>query len=277
MRITKDSISDYRVEYDSTDDLVKHVNKRDSKYKHLSSRKSDTHYTGGADWPQGLRLARDGWSEGLERVANLRDELAEVVGAMLPEPRPFMDVAGFDVDVGAYCSGEPEHMVTWVDQDGGKRQVHIVLNLATAWNVTSEATILRGSVVAALIDAMESLGHRVRLDASWSIRGTNGGILTITTSIKTESQALDLERLVFAAAHPAMQRRLMFAAAESLPQHLAHEYQADGSGHYGWPAEVPHDLRGDVYIESRFPRTVSEALDETVAHLRRYGLIDEEA
>jgi hypothetical protein len=273
-RMTVDeSRSRYRVHYDSVPAMVSHLDQ--GFYRHGDSRDGSYSFTDTSTWQEATALALEGWEEGRKRVADMREQLAAKLGAYLPEPTIMFDTSGFEVDVASFVAGEPEHMMTYVDVEGGKRQVHIVSNMVVSGSVGTEKMLIRGAMVAALVDALESVGHRVRLTVgAWvAVDGMHqGDTLGITTTVKQEHEPLDMERLAFAGAHPSMFRRLVFAAMEAMPDDLRTKYRVPGR--YSYPGRPDHlDDKGDIFIgDVVLPSTTSEALEQTLTMLRAAGV-----
>lgn len=246
---------------------------------HRASRRlrRDGEWTGTSTWEEAVDLARNGWQEGVKRLSDLRDSLMDEVGSLIPEPVPVMDVAGEVVDVGAYVTGQPEHMVTWFDDDGRTRQIHVVVNVVASAERSKESMMMRGLLAAGLVDSLEHAGHRVRLDVV-SLHG-GGRKYGALAHLKRESEVLDLERVVFACAHPSMLRRIVFGAMESVPNKTARD--AIGVLHgYGHPIDS-HDFlfpdgKPDVYIgNAQKASDLNEVRDQVIGYLRQSGVLNE--
>lgn len=281
----------HHVHYDSLYDAVRQGRDAPQQWSdkdyNLASRageRSGTAGNGTPNWEQAERLALYGWEEGVKKLVDLREELMEEIGRALPEPRVMMDVSGFDVDVGAYLSGVPENMLTHWEMEGSKRVVHIVYNMAVNYTITPEAMMLRGLLVAGLVDTMEHLGHRVRLDVVALINGSTysegENVLTLTYNLKRENEVLDVERMVFACAHPSMFRRIGFANMEMLPRDKAKAFGVPRGG-YGYACSdrsvLPEGERGDIFIgTTERPGSLADVMQQVLDHLRTSDILEEE-
>lgn len=233
-------------------------------------------WAGTSTWQEAVDLARSGWQEGVKRLSDLRDALMDDVGTLIPEPVPIMDVAGEVVDVGAFVTGQPEHMVTWFDDDGRTRQIHVVVNITASANKSKESMMMRGLLAAGLVDSLEHAGHRVRLDVVSSHGGSRK--YGMIAHLKRESEVLDLERVVFACAHPSMLRRIVFGVMESVPNKRARDDIGVGFT-YGYPSdEYKHlfpDGKPDIYIgNAQNASNMDEVKDQVVEYLRESGILN---
>lgn len=161
------------------------------------------------------------------------------------------DVCGSEVDMGRFLSGEPECMIESqpikIARKG--RAVRIVVN-ASARADTPAATIkARGAAVLALVDILSRLQHPLEV---WSAEATNPGgrggtkvpeRLVHLVKVQDAAQPVDLARIMFALAHPAMLRQCFFRVCEREPATTRAAYGFQGSGSYGRPESLrPSDL-----------------------------------
>lgn len=276
----------YRLEFDSLDEAVlladraEEVGKWQSTYG-MSSRKAcvDEGWSGTVDWTSAYHLAMNGWDEGTQKLADLREQLMDELGRVLPEPRGMMDVSGFEVDPGAFANGAPDHMVSVMQLEGQSKQFHIVTNISVPGHMSTQAMMLRGLLVAGLVDALEHMGHRVRLDVVSLTNSEHNGV-AVVVHMKHEQDSLDLQRLVFACAHPAMLRRIEFALLESLPEKARDEIGVTGGG-YGRASDdttllLPGE-EGDIYIgNTDGAANMEQTMEMVMEWLRRGGVLREE-
>ena len=229
---------------------------------------------------EALDLARNGWAEGTKRLSDLRDGLMDRVGQVMPEEVYMRDVSGFEVDVSAYLAGEPEHMITTASVPGRERQIHVMLNVGTSAHRSPESMMMRGLMAAGVVDALESMGHRVTLDVATFLYGNNDATLTHIVNIKRAEDPLDLERTVFACAHPSMLRRLTFGVMESMDKTRRKWFRVSMSSGYGSPSDQPEyflspDEMPDLYIgNASRAETLEEVADEVVRYLRESGVVE---
>lgn len=161
------------------------------------------------------KLATQGWSEGAKRASEVSTRIVDrmvqsVSGNALVETLAY-DVAGGCYDIGGYLSGSPE---CWIRSEPqiAKRAVSICLNLAVSAGVPTSAMEIRGLAVAALVLALQAKGYPVTVDVCQTLALNYRSGRTVCSVIRvidasTGSQ-LDIDRLVYAIAHPTVFRRI---------------------------------------------------------------------
>jgi hypothetical protein len=273
----------HRMEFDDLyeavmvgDDAIKLGKWKGSTLSDMASREIKPHgWAGTKTWEEAKKLALEGWDEGVERLSDLRDQLMDDLTRELPVPTLLLDVEGFTPDVGSFVAGVPEDMLNWRDLPGSSKQLHVVMNVAVNHNVSTDAMMLRGLLAAGLVDALEHMGHRVKLDVvSLTQRDIYGAFIV---HMKSENQVLDLERLVFACAHPAMLRRIEFAVLEAQDAKTRNLLGVPNRG-YGMASNEIRILdeheRGDIYIGTTIaPSSMLAVYDEVLGYLRKAGVI----
>ncbi len=239
-------------------------------------------WNGGITWAQAKDYARNGWPEGLARIAPVLARVDDMVARVMPEPRIAYDVVGDAPDVGAFLAGIPENMLTTEIGEGSARMVRILVNLGAA-AVEPDAIEARGIIACALVDALERVGYRCEVAAVWSARawgdprpGATGSLFySFRTVLKQAEESLSLDRLTFALIHPAFFRRVMFRAMEMIPDVADRDKFVYGG--YGAPAPVMGEA-GDVIVTEMnsgeghwtpetLAREVGKYLDEVGVHL----------
>ncbi|OPC77040.1 hypothetical protein B4N89_41430 [Embleya scabrispora] len=221
-----------------------------------SGRNGDNDWPG-ASWEEALRLAQDGWTTVLPEVnvelAELRkggrdDVLATVLV-------PTWDTTGSEVDVGAYLSGEPECMVDVVPQRMSKRGRVVTFLVPAAYDHTTPHSVVRhrGVALAALCSSIIATGHSVEIWSGYCFYLEDDGTDRFAWAARVISAAepLDIGRLMFALAHPAMLRRLWFGAWDSAQAPLARRVHDHA---YGIPTRCfPEDLPEGINDPYIFP------------------------
>ncbi|GAA2449069.1 DUF7192 family protein [Streptomyces macrosporus] len=204
----------------------------------------------GAGWEEALRLATDGWTQVVPEadvsVAALREHVRDEV--LTTSLVPTRDVTGSEVDVGAYLAGEPECMVDAVPQRISTRGRVVTFLVPAAYvNTTPHAFVRnRGLALAALCSAIVTAGHSVEIWSGFCARLDEGRCAAVARVVSA-AEPLDLGRLVFSLAHPAMLRRLWLAVWDSAPEPLARllRNNAYGSAPYTChPEDLPDGVEG---------------------------------
>jgi hypothetical protein len=176
-----------------------------------------------------LDLARNGWKEGAERAR----PLLERVNVARPVRKAMVkwSVAGGIPSVPRYLSGDPMHMRTTATAPTNKQPVITLISSTSApWYVKPEHFEFAAVAAAAIIDRLEDAGFRVEVIAgrressdstgTTSRSGENnarGHRSEMWFRLKAAQDTLDLDRLVFGLGHPAVHRRLLFAAGAMHP------------------------------------------------------------
>ncbi|GAA2399225.1 phage protein [Actinomadura vinacea] len=193
----------------------------------------------GASWDEALQLARDGWTTVLPEmdaeVAELRERVEDEV--LTTALVPAWDVTGSEVDIGAYLSGEPECMVDAVPQRLSARgRVVTFLVPAGYTNTTPHSAIHnRGVALAALCSSITASGHSVEIWSAFGPYVSPTDRFASAARVISAAEPLDMGRLMFVMAHPAMLRRLWLAVWDSAAEPIAGRMRDND---YGYP---PHD------------------------------------
>ncbi|MEV0073962.1 hypothetical protein [Amycolatopsis sp. NPDC050768] len=221
------------------------------------SRETGTDWPG-ATWEEALRLAVDGWPVALEEAGITVDELraGAGLGHQVTELQPSWDVTGSEVDIGAYLSGVPECMVDAVPRQTSRRGKVVTFLIPAAYSnrIAHDVIINRGLALVTLCAAIIDAGHSVEV---WS--GFTGMFTIAREKLRTHAVArvisagepLDVGRLIFGVAHPAMLRRLWLGVWDAQPAAVA---QTVNDHNFGIACDCrPDDLPAEVTDPYVFP------------------------
>jgi hypothetical protein len=178
-----------------------------------------------------LDLARDGWKDGAERARPLLDRVK--VARPTRKALTRYDVAGAVAVVPRYLAGNPLAMKTRQTSPTAQSPVITLVSATSApWYVKPEDFEFAAVAAAAIIDRLEDAGFRVEViagrresnNSTGAASGTGennalGDRSEIYFRLKAAQDALDLDRLVFGLGHPAVHRRLLFAAGAMHPDY----------------------------------------------------------
>ena len=214
-----------------------------------------------------IKLAEEGWPEGIERVEKLAVSLSEDLVKMLHVPEVTYDVTVDQLDVGRFVNDEPEDFMlfTSAEIDLEPKILHLIFNCCASGGVSTGVLMRKGAAVVSLIDALEQHGKRMIVDCI-AYNDVGKGIETLVR-VKESDAPVQLANLVFTLAHPSTLRRLMFRCWEHLSRGIRDRYGFHASGGYGYVGEAPRDRRGDIYIEGLDRRRSSWYSDETIPWL----------
>lgn len=210
----------------------------------------------GATWEEALRLAVDGWHLPLQEqritVGALRERAG--LGAPVMSLEPVWDVTGSEVDIGAYLAGEPECMVDSVPRRVSRRGKVVTFLIPAAYShETPHGSVRnRGLALVALCAALIEAGHGVEIWSGFTARAGEDEVHSGVARVITPGEPLDVGRLIFAVAHPAMLRRLWLAVWDGQDAATAAAFKAAS---YGRPPYTcrPGDLPGEVRDPYVFP------------------------
>lgn len=208
-------------------------------------------FAGSASMGEVVKLAHTGWSTHRQAFSDSLTTFTASHGA--PVWSTAYDVTGAWVDVDRFLSGEPECMVQPV-MTHDRPIVRIGYNMSIPGHVSTSDMIRSGGIVAGLVDVLTAGGNAVELVAYLSVRplGSSERRGRTFVVVKRSDQALDIDAVAFAVAHPSMLRRLWFGWADQWPAEARRAY---GIGHsYGASDRVavdgPHGAPFDLCVES---------------------------
>lgn len=173
----------------------------------------DGGFRGTKTMAEALDLAQEGWKEGGNLVARLRD----TISAMHPlAPKPIVyGIVGSTPNVPRAVAGNILNMRT-TDLSRSRKRPIITLwsEMSSLCHVDKDAISNRAAVVAAIIDQIESVGFSCEVissastDCRWT---TNSPRMATSVMVKEAGQGADAQRLAFGLGHSAMFRRMVFA------------------------------------------------------------------
>ncbi len=249
---------------------------QDSRAYRKESRRDANSWSGGTTWEQAKQLAISGWKEGLEEVEKYRAHLAPFITDKILRPLQVYSVSGYNVDVGAFLSNDPECFISRIYEERNYpgKIFKIVCSIAFSAEIQPETIIQRGAMICALVDAIEFAGHRAEVFCNWAVarndyyrdgKNKDDGWFEVDVKVKPSDQPVELSSLAFCLAHPSMLRRISFSVAEL-------EGWADYAYAYGYPAEATD--KGDIYIKEIFSGTVpnDKAINWLLTELEKLGI-----
>lgn len=214
--LQRDDDKQWTVQFDNLWEMSRWIDATPKVWNQKASR--DNH---GADWTLGhsyddcLRMAREGWEEGIRSLS--------VLSASVPNgSRPVLSYscAGDFPDVPRAVSGDPFNMVRRGKERSPKPTMTIVVNIRASCGVNGREIANYGAALVALTDRLENRGVRVELIGLIATNKCDGSHKrwAISWHIKRPEDPLDLAAVAFSFAHPGMFRRLGFAVMERSPK-----------------------------------------------------------
>lgn len=228
-------------------------------------------------------MAYEGWPEGRENIealaSSIREEIERTSIVSYMRPQIVSGVAGSMVNVPAYIAGVPEAMYEWCEEETDSPVIEITVESCASAGISSEYYSTRGSAVVALIDMLEAAGRRCEVTYIDTMvvgyaEAECQHVADVRTTLKRPGDALQIDSLAFAIAHPAYFRRIGFALIENLPKKQA-EAQVHNS--YGYPTDTAFE-RGDVHIPAMSSMDKEWANNEgarawVINHLKEHGVV----
>lgn len=237
------------------------------------SKQPGSHWNGWVDFEAAMRLARDGWQQGADSVAQMSTTILNKVTGLIEREQVVYDVEGIGLDVATYLNGEPEcwqRFDTELREGEGSKHLRVVFNTTVSGGIGADVIEARGAAVAALVQALEFAGRRVELWGIAVCAQSYKGSFEARVQVKAADQDLDMSRVAYALAHPSMLRRMGFACVE------ADDVASYRLGYgYGRPCDT--DNKGDIYVnegtlgEVQWSRPAS-AINWVLAKLKEQGV-----
>lgn len=182
-----------------------------------SSEKESKDWNGNVSLEGAVALARDGWPAGRELLKGAISGLQRHAAPEKSQARRF-SVAGGAVHVPRFVAGVPAHMVGRGRAEWAAAPVvSLLVSCAYSSAATQNAIRNRGAAICDAIDTLETEGFSVELTLCAPNDHDDALKTDCRVPLKLSSEALNIDRVAFALAHPAMFRRIMFKHMETVP------------------------------------------------------------
>lgn len=216
----------------------------------------------GATWHEALALGTNGWTLPVPEVDVAVTALREGLNERVSRSRlaPVWHVTGSEVDVAAYLAGVPECMIDCEPRalSAHGRVVTFLVPATYSHSVPRAYVMNRGVALAALCSAIIGAAHSVEVWSGYActMPGVGGRRYCGVARVISAGEPLDVARLMFAMAHPAMLRRLWFGVWDSAEQSIAESMSADAYGAPDYDCAVS-DLPGERMDAYVFPALIA--------------------
>lgn len=188
-----------------------------------------------------------GWRDSIPEAERLIGRIeADLGDSMQDDFVSVFDVAGSEVDMGRFLTGEPEcmreSMPMKVKSTG--RVIKLAVPVCYPATVDADTVKKRGAAVMALVNAFAMHQHTVEVHAVIAIEGRMRNQkmdrrLSYSIVVQEADQPLDMGRIMYALAHPTMLRQLGFAAEHNEDDEARRTFSIGGSyGHPSYAAEL---------------------------------------
>lgn len=185
-------------------------------------------FCGGWTWDETLERARgEGYHESIDDVETLAHQVEDEITADRFQTTfvATWDVAGSEVDMGRFLSGDPECMVEATPIRVAKhgRAVRIVVPSNQKGGTDVNAIRMRGAAIVALCDVLARLQHPLEVWAAYCNNGAGSPHTpshqqrtALLVQVQRADEPLDMGRIMLAIAHPAANRRLAWSVKDSI-------------------------------------------------------------
>jgi hypothetical protein len=169
----------------------------------------------GASLGQALWMGHtEGWAAAVGPTVEVYERLtAKRLQSRIPVP-VYMDEPGEEIDVAAYLSGD-DCFISRSESSrlgAGRGAVRLRHSMFASFCADAEQIVTRGLIVGAIAHLLETSGVQVAIDLDFNVSGgERGETASVECELKGFGMALDLPRLAFWLAHPAVLRRIVFA------------------------------------------------------------------
>jgi len=247
----------YRQEFDSFEqfvrqaELVPHFDGNDSR---TDPPRDDWDFNVGFDGA--VKLGHEGWIEGAKQVSAQLDVL-DVRGRKAEPELVFARVGPGTLHPGRYMQGHPVPMMVWKDgdraRDGAGEVLTVFANISASAGFSAAGYMQKGVLICALVDLLERFNYRVELIVGMATSRTTTAENVIT--LKKPGDALNMDRVAFAIAHPSCLRRLGFAVWEMMPGNIRDAVDIRRGKGYGRPTSIKWENAiviegGDIAVAS---------------------------
>ena len=242
----------------------------------------------GVDYAGAMELVRGGWPEGARKMRETADKMYEKIAPRVPVfGNTEHAVSGAAVDIAAYVEGIPECMLEFMESRvEAPKPVDIMVSIAAAANVTADEVCNKGAAILAAVDVLNNRGCAVTIGIDVTTtndeRAAMRYTLTYSAPLHSPGEVLDIDALAFVLLHPAMLRRIAFAAREHAPEVFRKKIGITGAGDYGQSMNHPATPPETLY----FPRlrednkydysTPEKAVETVLSILKQHGLTIED-
>lgn len=204
----------WRCQAESLADLVHWLQSTPATWGHVRSSQTSQatrQWDLGVGYDGALRLARDGWEDG---VAAIAAEIATLPNKARPER--IYDYAGDFADAPRAAAGDPFSMVRRGQGHRHRPVMTIAVNTVASGGTRADVLARFGAAMVSVIDRLENKGVRVELYGAMvvNLSPVNVGASWL---VKGAGDPLDLSAVAFGIGHPAVMRRLGFACVERSP------------------------------------------------------------
>ena len=224
--VQKDHNNIFVTEYNSINEFITDINSLPNneyfKERTPSSQKKENNDNGwcrSEDYARATYLLTHGWDSAAEKMSK-GVKLTSGVSTAVRSSKPAYGVVGSQASVPRYLQGIPTNMISRQATYSKQKVVTITKGISYAGFWSSDDILKEGIKALQIIQSLESAGQRVRLNVMIATgrdsgKGENSSICKVC--VKQPDERLNISKMSFALAHPAMLRRFFFKWIEVDP------------------------------------------------------------
>ncbi len=167
-------------------------------------------FYGSQSMTEAIKLAREGWPEGVTKASRLVDKIKANNPIQLKKVK--YDVVGSFPNVARAISGNPLNMRNPDITRASKRPIVTLLSdICASCKHNASEFLNRAAAVAAIVEQVEAAGYAC--DVIVFSKSYYGDAINTCSwiQVKNSNQPVDIHRIAFGLGHPAMFRRFIFA------------------------------------------------------------------
>lgn len=222
----------------------------------------DKSWLGAKSFEEAIALARYGWPEGMAKVKVIAAPMLDRLVPLVASGHAWeWDVTGASYDVGEYLSGAPE---CWLVPVPALAKPTVTLQSETYLSASTpaQAVTQRGVAVVALALALERAGYAVKIETVSGVSYYSQLEQWVRVTLTDGSGPLDIDRIVFALAHPAAIRWLGYGTECALAGIEAQSgYPCKSANPWNATLTIPDLRHGRINWSDR--RAIDAWLEET--------------
>jgi hypothetical protein len=193
--------------------LVAATSQSEPRWTDRSSRQNDSAWAGTDSFSEAIDLAKHGWPEGRKKMTQAV-ESAQCVAAYHVSPAFSLDVGGAYPVAAIAATGDAFCMVNHAPvSDRARPTVKLSVSAANSALVKADSIFNYGAALLAIIDSLEQNDYRVELTLFFCAKCEDHKN-SFSVTVKQAQDILDLDKIAFALAQPAMFRRIVFSLYE---------------------------------------------------------------
>lgn len=213
------------------------------------------------DYARATYLITNGWDSAAEKMAT-KVKFTSSVSSSVRSSKPAYGVVGSQASVPRYLQGIPTNMVSRQMTYSKQKVVTITKGISYHGGWSSKDIMEESIKALQIIQSMENAGQRVRLNVMIATsRGDKSAVCKVC--VKKPDERMNISKMAFALAHPAMLRRFFFRWMEVDPF-------IDFDLGYGYGMPAAHYIKERAMDENEYyiPEKI-ENMDELIKQLQQ--------